>query len=151
MAGFAALTGPLHGGASIGLVALANLADRLGTEEALRRWMEQRRPLTAFGHRLYPDGDVRATHLLAMITVPPRLAALSAEVSRAVGEHPNVDFALTAVAEAFALPSDAPLALFAIARSVGWIAHGLEQRANGGLIRPRARYVGPELRPASSP
>ncbi len=145
LAGFATLTGPLHGGASAGIFALSEMSEQVGVEEALRRWMGQGLPLTAFGHRLYPDGDVRASHLLAGITVPPRLAALSAEVARVVGERPNVDFALAAITDAFALPADAPLALFAIARSVGWIAHGLEQLAHGALIRPRARYIGPAL------
>jgi citrate synthase len=40
------------------------------------------------------------------------------------------------------LPKDSALALFLLGRTVGWIAHSLEQ-ANGGLIRPRARYTGP--------
>ena len=43
------------------------------------------------------------------------------------------------------LPADAPFALFTIGRAAGWIAHMLEQKRVqcGGLIRPRARYVGP--------
>jgi citrate synthase len=40
------------------------------------------------------------------------------------------------------LPRSAALSLFAIGRSVGWIAHALEQQASGQLIRPRARFVG---------
>jgi citrate synthase len=43
------------------------------------------------------------------------------------------------------LPADAPLVLFALARSVGWTAHVLEQAATGHLIRPRARYTGPAV------
>jgi citrate synthase len=56
-----------------------------------------------------------------------------------------VDFALTALSESLGLPKDAPFALFAIARCAGWIAHAIEQGQSGALIRPRARYVGPEV------
>ncbi|MGH8325537.1 MAG: citrate/2-methylcitrate synthase, partial [Steroidobacteraceae bacterium] len=49
------------------------------------------------------------------------------------------------------LPADAPLIVFALARSVGWLAHALEQISTGRLIRPRARYVGPEIGAESLP
>jgi citrate synthase len=45
---------------------------------------------------------------------------------------------------AAALPPEAPFGLFAAGRCAGWIAHALEQHRTGALIRPRARYVGPE-------
>jgi citrate synthase len=54
-------------------------------------------------------------------------------------------FAGKILADAFGLPAAAPFVLFAVARSVGWIAHSLEQLSTGTLIRPRARYTGPEL------
>ena len=60
------------------------------------------------------------------------------------GLAPNVDFALMAACEALNLPRDAPFALFAVARCAGWIAHAIEQGQADTLIRPRARYVGPE-------
>ena len=44
--------------------------------------------------------------------------------------------------EAYDLPHDAPMVLFAMARCVGWLAHALEQAQQGQLIRPRAHYVG---------
>jgi citrate synthase len=53
-----------------------------------------------------------------------------------------VDFALVAVAEAYRLPQEAPIALFATARAAGWIAHAVEQAESGVMIRPRARYAG---------
>ena len=73
----------------------------------------------------------------------PTILALTAE--DLTGEPPNVDFTLAALADAYDLPKQAPFVIFALSRSVGWIAHALEQIAAGQLIRPRARYVGPAL------
>jgi citrate synthase len=50
---------------------------------------------------------------------------------------------LAAVARAYRLPEQAPLLLFALGRTIGWIAHAIEEYASGQLIRPRARYTGP--------
>ena len=66
-------------------------------------------------------------------------------VEEVIGERPNVDFALAALTEVFALPQDAPLILFALGRCAGWLAHCLEQAALGHPIRPRARYCGPPV------
>ena len=60
----------------------------------------------------------------------------------ALPEAPNIDFALAAVARVLRLPPGAPLILFAIGRTIGWIGHAVEQYAAGQLIRPRAKYVG---------
>jgi citrate synthase len=116
--------------------------ERDGPAAAVRDWLGQGRPVPAFGHRLYPDGDVRAPALLAAFSLPPAHAALAAEVEQVVGERPNVDFALAALAATHDLPASAPLAIFALGRAVGWLAHALEQAATGTLIRPRAHYVG---------
>jgi len=70
------------------------------------------------------------------------VAAAALAASAATREAPNVDFGLAAVARVLRLPPGAPLVLFAIGRSVGWIGHAIEQYATGQLIRPRARYVG---------
>ncbi len=61
----------------------------------------------------------------------------------ASGDAPNLDFALASVARVLRLPAGAPLTLFAIGRTIGWIGHAIEQYATGQLIRPRAKYVGP--------
>ena len=58
-------------------------------------------------------------------------------------DKPNLDFSLVALARSLGLPSQAPMALFALGRTIGWIAHALEQIEDGRLIRPRAHYVGP--------
>ena len=151
LAGLCALSGPLHGGASAGVQALAALADARGAEAAVRDWLGQGRPVPAFGHRLYPDGDARAAALLARLPVPPVYADLRIAATQLVGEEPNIDFALAAMAAGHGLPDDAPLTLFALARCVGWLAHGLEQAASGTLIRPRARYVGVPVAAAGTP
>ena len=66
----------------------------------------------------------------------------------ASGLSPNLDFGLAALAATWGLDADCAIGLFAIGRSVGWLAHPAEQAETGSLIRPRARYTGPEPRPA---
>jgi citrate synthase len=58
------------------------------------------------------------------------------------GEHPNVDFALVAVALAAGLPRGSATRLFMVGRCAGFVAHVLEQRESSAVLRPRARYVG---------
>ena len=70
------------------------------------------------------------------------MTAIADAAGSATGEHPNVDFALAAVAYVLRLPAESPLMLFAIGRSIGWIGHAIEQYATGQIIRPRAKYVG---------
>ncbi len=142
LAGLATLTGPLHGGAAAGVWELVETAKSQGAETAVRERLAQGRPMAGFGHPLYPAGDPRATSLLQHLELPPEYAAVRAAVEQWVGERPNIDFALAAMTRTQRLPKDAPLILFALARSVGWLAHELEQIATGHLIRPRARYVG---------
>ena len=60
------------------------------------------------------------------------------------GQHPNIDFMLAAICHANALPATPALVMFAAGRLAGWLAHALEQQAEGKLIRPRARYTGVE-------
>jgi citrate synthase len=143
LAGLATLAGPLHGGAVKAAQALIRNARQLGAKAAARDWLAQGRRLPAFGHPLYPRGDPRATALFAHFTPPQIYLQTRAVVEGLIGEEPNIDFAIAALAEAFELPPTASFTIFAIARSVGWIAHALEQAAGGNLIRPRARYTGP--------
>lgn len=151
IAGLAALEGPRHGGAS---ARAESMLESMRTAGPLRRAVAARRrrgeAIEGFGHPLYPAGDPRARVLLNLLSERCGKAAeyrFVAEFARvaagATGEHPNLDFALAAVARVLGLPRGAPLMLFAIGRSVGWIGHAIEQYGAGQLIRPRARYVGP--------
>ncbi len=146
LAGLAALSGPRHGAAGARVAALVEEAGRLGPQPALQAWIARGEPLPGFGHPLYPDGDPRASALLAAFMPNPGLLALQALGEEIGGRPANIDFALAAMTQTLALPADAPFALFALGRSVGWIAHALEQLQTGALIRPRARYVGPPPR-----
>jgi citrate synthase len=103
--------------------------------------------LPGLGQPLYPNGDPRARALLAALiaAIPAaesRLTTSAAAARELTGEYPNVDFALAAVTTTLCLPVGAALSLFVIARSVGWIAHAIEQYESRILIRPRARYTG---------
>src|SRR5690606_28804325 len=113
LAGLAALTGPLHGGAAAAMLALAAEAGRDGAEAAIMARLGQGQPIPAFGHNLYPDGDIRAQHLLAHMPVPPVFADLAAAGERITGDRPNIDFALAAMTVAYGLPRQAPLLIFA--------------------------------------
>ncbi|MBP1850005.1 citrate synthase [Rhizobium halophytocola] len=145
LAGLSTLTGPLHGSAWLAVANLAEAAKADGVETALRRALARDQTLPAFGHALYPNGDIRAEALLAGLDLPPVLAEIRRRGEEITGEKVNIDFALTALAATYSLPPDAPIILFALARSVGWLAHALEQADGGALIRPRARYVGPAV------
>ena len=142
-AGLAALSGPLHGGATALAAVLLDDAARQGDVRAvIEARLRSGERIPAFGHPLYAEGDPRATFLLERLPPDPSRNALVAAVADIVGQRPNVDFALAAMVRAFGLPPHGGLALFATARSVGWIAHALEQNAEAKLIRPRAAYVG---------
>jgi citrate synthase len=71
-----------------------------------------------------------------------RIETAVAAGMRLTGRHPNVDFALAAASSALGLPQNAALGLFVVGRTVGWIAHAIEQYDSRVLIRPRARYHG---------
>jgi citrate synthase len=145
LSGLATLTGPLHGRASLGVLELVAGAHRAGAEVTVRDWLSQGRPIAGFGHPLYPLGDPRAAALLQRFPLPTEYAELRDDVEEAIGERPNVDFALAALTKVFNLPQEAPLILFALGRCAGWLAHALEQVTTGHPIRPRARYVGPPI------
>ncbi|TMJ44660.1 MAG: helix-turn-helix domain-containing protein [Alphaproteobacteria bacterium] len=147
-AALSALSGRLHGGETApaeGLLheliegedPMAVMAGRLARGERL----------PGFGQPLYFEGDPRAVAILAgLAQAAPEAHALAVRAAdtglRLTGRHPNVDFALAAASMGLGLPRNAALGLFIIGRTVGWIAHAIEQYESGILIRPRARYMG---------
>ncbi len=142
LAGIAALSGPLHGAATERTRAFLNGIERPGdAAEAVATKLQHGELLPGFGHFLYREGDPRAAELLEQIKLDPVSAAVVSAGRAMGGVEPNVDFALVALERSFDLPPGAALALFAIGRSVGWLAHVFEQRASGRLIRPRAEFV----------
>jgi citrate synthase len=141
LSGLCALSGPLHGCAGL---AVSSMARSVGADGSLmlRRRIAEGEQIPGFGHPLYPGADPRCAALLESFATPPAHRRLRDVVARELGLEPNVDFALSAMSAAFGMDQKAPFLIFATARCVGWIAHSLEQRSEGGLIRPRARYVG---------
>ena len=95
-----------------------------------------------FGHPLYPDGDPRAQALLAALPRRDRNERLLAAVLERSGLHPSIDYALVALRRSLGLPQGHAHRMFALGRTVGWLAHAIEQGRSGVLIRPRAAYTG---------
>jgi citrate synthase len=149
VAALSALSGRLHGGETAraeGL--LSELAEGGDPMTVMAGRLARGERLPGFGQPLYPEGDPRALAILASLAhaapAAHELAGRAADIGfRLTGRHANVDFALAATAIGLGLPRDAALALFIIGRTVGWIAHAIEQYESGILIRPRARYLGP--------
>src|SRR5690606_34076690 len=101
--------------------------------------------LPGFNHPLYPDGDPRAEFLLNLARQLAGDKALQ-DIQRTIddakagsGQLPSIELGLVAVARALKLPRRGASALWAVGRSIGWVAHVIEQRLAGSVIRPRAQ------------
>jgi citrate synthase len=151
LTGLGALGGPLHGAASAPVHDLIEAAVAGRARAAIGERLSSGDRIPGFGHFLYADGDPRAAALLELV----RAAAPSTRrieacdevldlVRSRTGIEPNVDFALAALTVTTGMRRDAGEAIFAIARSVGWIAHAIEEYTQAPLrFRPVTRYVGP--------
>ncbi len=157
-AGFAALTGPLHGGAPGPVL---DMLDAIGTPERIDAWLEaalaRGARLMGFGHRVYRVRDPRADALKAALQrlgpATRRLAFAELVERRALAllrlRRPgraidtNVEFYTALLVDALGVPRDAMVSVFAMSRVAGWIAHALEQQRTGRIIRPASRYIGP--------
>ncbi len=150
-AALCALSGPLHGGACRRVEGLLDEAESLGAAAlVVRQRFARGDAVPGFGHPLYPAGDPRAAALMELASragsgssAVATMVSIAAAMRAAGHPAPTLDFGLVALAEALALPRGAATALFAVGRSAGWVAHALEQRRSGFLLRPTARYVGP--------
>jgi citrate synthase len=161
---YCALTGPLHGGAPGPVL---DMLDEIGTPENIDAWLEAALEggarLMGFGHRVWRGRDPRADALKSALQrlgpAAGRIAfaeeverrALAALKRKKPGRplETNVEFYTALLLDAIGLPRAAFTPVFAMARSAGWLAHAMEQQKEGRLIRPAARYVGPQPQEAA--
>ena len=148
--GMGAMSGALHGGASLGAETLLAAAGGPGdvprvVGELLRRGEK----VPGFGHLVYRTGDPRAVLLLDLVRrAAPKSGQLAvaeavlAEVRRKSLPEPNIDLAIATLARVAGMVRGSGEAIFAVARTAGWIAHALEAYAGPGPLRPRAVYTG---------
>jgi citrate synthase len=162
-AGVGALSGPLHGGAPSRVLTMLDEVDADGDAERwVKRALDQGERLMGFGHRVYRAEDPRARVLrrTAREIGAPRLEVAEQLEQAALAElkarkpdrvlATNVEFWSAVVLDYADVPPELFTPMFSCARVAGWAAHILEQKRDGRLIRPTARYVGPSPRDADS-
>jgi citrate synthase len=147
IAGLVALKGPKHGGAGVLAAQLVKTLVDGDVGPIIRERVALGERFAGFGHGVYRHGDPRARALLDALLRAGAAEKLAREIperiAEATGEFVNIDYALAVLIHTLGMPPGNELVLFAMARTVGWIAHASEQLRHGGLIRPRARYIGP--------
>jgi len=153
IAGLVALKGPRHGGAGVLAAQLVKTLVDGDVAPLIRERVALGERFAGFGHGVYQHGDPRAHALLQALTragaAPKLTSEIPERIAEATGEFVNIDYALAVLMHTLGMPPGNELVLFAMSRTVGWIAHASEQLRHGGLIRPRARYIGPA--PGRSP
>ncbi|MGW2704602.1 citrate synthase/methylcitrate synthase [Streptomyces sp. NPDC001340] len=158
-----ALSGPLHGGAPSRAL---DTLDAIGTPDRIDSWIRERvlagDRIMGFGHAVYRTEDPRSRMLREIaqgfggarvafaVEVERQVEAILAELKPGRELHTNVEFYAGVVMELCGLPREMFTPTFAAARVVGWSANILEQAEDSKIIRPVARYVGPEP-PAAVP
>ncbi len=167
LAAISALKGPLHGGAPGPVL---DMLDAIGSGENARDWLAQAldrgERLMGFGHRIYRVRDPRADALkqaLRPLVSAGQVDRQRIELAESVEQAAlailrerkpdraldvNVEFYTALLLDALGFPREAFTGVFAIGRTVGWIAHAREQSLEGRLIRPRSVYIGPLPRAA---
>jgi len=152
-----ALSGPLHGGAPSRAL---DLLDAIGTPDRAQQWIrdavERGERIMGFGHAVYRTDDPRSLLLRRIgqqlggdridfaVAVERQIVDTLAELKPGRQLYPNVEFYAGVVMERCGLPPDLFTPTFAVSRVIGWCANVLEQADDNRIIRPSARYVGPE-------
>ena len=165
-AGVGALSGELHGGADEAAVMAAREAASPENAKAfVSNLLARKGKLMGMGHREYKVVDPRALILKPMAeslckgtpaeNLYETLQALEIEFNaemQARGKDlwANVEYYKGAVFVALGIPADNFTALFAMARSVGWLAHFIEDRQDNRIFRPKAEYTGQQYRDLSA-
>ena len=155
-AALGSLSGPLHGGAPSRALELLELGSGERAAGYVREQVAQGGRIMGFGHAVYRTEDPRSELMkeIALAFGGPRVD-LAVEIEQAIlatleevkpgrALRTNVEYYAALVMEAAGIPPAMFTATFAVARVLGWTAHGLEQARVGKIIRPAARYVGPE-------
>ena len=160
LAAWCSFTGPLHGGAPGPTLDVLDAAAAAGD---LDGWLEQKlkagERIPGFGHRVFRGNDPRAAALRAALEqmgtsagrlqfaahLETRLNAVLERVKPGRRLPANIEIMAALLLDAVGIPREAFTAVFAIARSAGWIAHALEQQNTGRMIRPASQYVGPKV------
>jgi len=157
------MSGPLHGGAPSRALHMVEEVERSGDARTyVRKVLDSGQRLMGFGHAIYRAEDPRARILreTARRLGAPRYEAALALEQAALAElrerkpdrvlETNVEFWAGVVLDFAEVPADLFTPLFTCARTAGWSAHVLEQKALNKIIRPSAVYVGESLVPATS-
>jgi len=150
------LSGGLHGGANQNVMRMLQEVD--DSDKDPLKWvktaLEEGRRVPGFGHRVYNVKDPRARILgekseaLGEAAGDRRWYEMSATIEEYMAEEkglaPNVDFYSASTYYQMGIPIDLYTPIFAMSRAGGWVAHVIEQYGDNRLIRPRARYTGPD-------
>jgi citrate synthase len=153
-AGLGAMSGALHGGAALGAeVMLESAAGPADAPRVVGELLRRGERIPGLGHFVYQTGDPRAVLLLDLVRAAApepesgRLAvaeAVLAEARRRALPAPNIEFALAVLSTVAGMIPGGGEAVFAVARTAGWLAHALEEYARATPIRPRGVYTGPQ-------